>query len=83
MVPSAYLDVEISRDQVDLLNPTPRDVQLGAILDQCTGRKAKKVIANRRIDSITGNSYARILSGPTQLEKIKTYNQLSASIAQL
>ena len=29
IVPSAYLDVEMSPDQVDLLNPTPRDVQLG------------------------------------------------------
>ena len=47
MVPSAYLDVEMSPDQVDLLNPTPRDVQLGAILDQCTGRKAKMVVAKR------------------------------------
>ena len=60
MVPSEYLDVELTKDQVELLDPTPHDVQLGAILDQCTGRKAKKVIAKRRIDFVTGNanSYA-------------------------
>ena len=33
MVPSEYLDVELTKDQVEPLNPTPRDVQLGAILD--------------------------------------------------
>ena len=85
MVPSTYLHVEVTQDQVDLLNPTPRDVQIGAIIDQCIGKKAKKKIARRRIDFVTGNvnSYARILNGPAQIEKIKTYNQLSASIAQL
>ena len=85
MIPSAYLDVESTKDQIDLLNPTARDVQLGAILDQCIGQKAKKVIAKRRIDIVTGNvnSYARVLNGPTHLEKIKTYNQLASSISQL
>ena len=70
---------------MDLLNPTPRDVQLGAIIDQCVGQKAKKRIARRRIDIVTGNvnSYARILNGPTQLEKLKTYNQLAASMAEI
>ena len=43
------------------------------------------MIAKRRVDFVTGNinSYARILNGPAQLEKIKTYNQLAASIAEL
>ena len=73
MIPSAYLDAELTKDQIDLLNPTARDVQLGAILDQCIGQKAKKIIAKRRIDIVTGNvnSYARMLNGPTQLEKSK------------
>ena len=85
LIPSPYLHCEMSNDQIDLLNPTARDIQLGAILDQCTGRKATKVIAKRRIDMVTGNvnSYARILNGPGQLEKIKTYNELAASIAAL
>ena len=74
LVPSSHLDVAITRDQVDLLNPTPRDVQIGAIIDQCTGRKAKKVIAKQRIDFVSGNvnSHACILNGPQQLSKIKT-----------
>lgn len=54
------------------------------IIDQCIGKKAQKRIAKRRIDFVTGNvnSYARILNGPPQLEKIKTYNQLAAKMAK-
>ena len=82
LIPSPYLDVEVSNDQCDLLNLTPRDVQMAAIIDQCTGRKATKLIAKHRIEFIKGNvnSYARILNGPQQPEKIKTFNDLSASI---
>ena len=85
LIPSAHLQVEISKDQVDLLNPTPRDVQMAAIIDQCCGKKATKVIAKRRIEFIEGNvnSYARILNGPQQLERIKTFNDLASSIATL
>ena len=85
LVPSQYLCVEQTQDQIDLLNPTPRDVQLGAIIDQCSGKSAKKVIAKRRVNFVTGNinSYARVLNGPAQIEKIKTFNQLTTSIAEL
>lgn len=58
---------------------------MAAIIDQCSGQKATKVIAKRRVEMIEGNvySYARILNGPQQLERIKTFNDLSASIATL
>ena len=58
---------------------------MGAIINQCTGKKAKKVIARCRIDFVSGNvnSYARILNGPSQLEKITSYNQLASSISKL
>ena len=83
--PSAHHGIEITNEQRDMHNPTVRDVQIGEILDQCIGDKAKKRIAKRRIDFVTGNinSYARCLNGPRQLEKIKTYNQLAASMAEL
>jgi len=85
LVPSTHLDIAISNEQVDLLNPTPHDIQIGAIIDQCVGRYAKRRIARRRIDIISGNinSYARILNGPAELSKIKTYNELTASMAEL
>ena len=85
LVPSSYLDVHVKDDQEELLNPTARDIQIGAIIEQCIGKKAKKKVARRRVDFVTGNvnSYARILNGPAQLEKIKSYNQLAASMAEL
>lgn len=73
------------RTRLDMLNPTPRDVQIGAIIDQCSGKKATKVIARRRVDFVAGNinSYARILNGPAQLEKIRDFNQMAASVSVL
>ena len=42
LCPSPYLDVEVTDEQKELLNPTSRDVQMGAILDQCVGKKAER-----------------------------------------
>jgi hypothetical protein len=85
LVPLPCLQVDIKADQIDLLNPTSRDIQMAAILDQCMGNKATKKVAKRRIDMIEGNvnSYARILNGPQQLEHIKAYNNLAALITVL
>ena len=85
LLPSQYLCVEYTQYQINLLNTTPRDVQLGATIDQCSGASAKKVIAKRRVDFVTGNvnSYAWVLISLAQLDKIKTYNQLSAYIVEL
>ena len=54
-------------------------------IEQCTGEAAKKVIAKCHIDIVTGNinSYAQILNGPQQLEKIRTFNELAATISVL
>ncbi len=72
-MPSNWLDVECSKDQRKALNPTPRDVQVGAIIGQIFGDDAKTRISKRHIDIMTGNvnSYARILNGPSQLDSIK------------
>ena len=84
-MPSSYLDLEVTSDQVKLLNPTARHVQIGAIIDQCVGVMTKKVLAKRRIDMASGNisSYARVLNGPHQLEKIQTFNELAATMTTL
>ena len=84
LLPSSYLDIDITNNQASLLSPTPFDVHLAAIIDQCIGKKSKKRIARRRIDFISGNvnSYARILNGPVQLDKIRTYNDLTASLSE-
>jgi hypothetical protein len=70
MVPSSFLQVDISEDQTTLLNPTLQDNQMATIPDQCSGKMAVKKIAKRCICYITNNvnSYAQILDGPKQLE---------------
>ena len=85
LAPSTFLQVDFTEDQSKLLNPTARDIQMAAIMEQCSGTMAVKKIAKRRICYITNNvnSYARILNGPKQLEQIGQFNELAASIATL
>ena len=66
LAPSPNLHVEFISNQRELLNPTTRDVQIGANIDQFSEKKANKVIAKRRIEFVSGNvnSYVRILNGP-------------------
>jgi hypothetical protein len=75
--------VEVSADQRKALNPTVRDIQIGAVIAQIFGDKAKTKIAKRRIDFMTGNvnSYVLILNGPAQLDSISMYNNLAASLS--
>ena len=59
-------------------------MQLAAIIDQCIGKKSKMRIVRKLIDFISGNvnSYARILNGPVQINKIRTYNDFTASLSE-
>ena len=83
LLPSMHLDVEVSREQRSLFNPSPRVVQLAAILEQYQGKGAMRKISTRRMDIMQNNvrSYARVLNDPAQLNKIKDFNELSASLA--
>ena len=83
MIPSPHLNMEVSANQRKALNPTVRNIQIGAVIAQIFGDKAKTKIAKRRIDFMTGNvnNYARILNGPAQLDSISTYNNLAASLS--
>jgi hypothetical protein len=67
-----------------MMNPTVCDIQIGAILSQIFGDKAKTNFATRRIDFMIGNvnCYARILNGPSQLASIKTYSDLASSLTE-
>ena len=75
----------MSKTQISLLNLTSRDVQIGAVMEACSGAKAKKRIAKRRTDVVTGNinSYARVCNGPDQLKQLQQYNKLIASLSAL
>ena len=83
MLPSSHLSVEVSVDQLHLLNPTPYDVLIGSIMDDTVGARAKKKVAKRRLDMIAGNaaSYCRSLNNPEQLKLIKEVSQMCANLA--
>jgi hypothetical protein len=83
MIPSPHLNVEVTDNQRKALNPTVRNIQIGALIAQIFGDKAKTKIAKHRIEFMTGNvnSYARILNGPAQLDSISRFNNLAASLS--
>ena len=85
LVPSAYLNVEVTDDQVELLKPSVKDVMMGAILAEAAGKGARKLIAKRRIDMIDGNigSYSRILNSDARMEMIRDVNALAAAVAEI
>ncbi len=64
LVLSPFLQVEWTDDQTHLFNPTAQDVQIGAIPDQCMGKKAKKVISKFRIEFVSGNINIYLRSDP-------------------
>ena len=68
-----------------MLSLTTCDIQIGVILYQCIGKKSTKKVARRRVDFVTGNVsiYARISNGPAQIEIIKSYSHLLASMVEL
>jgi hypothetical protein len=57
-------------DQVALLNPNFKDVVLGRVLDDCLGDGAKKKLAKRQVDIISGNisSYFRVVNSQANLD---------------
>jgi len=66
LLPSSHPNFEVPNTQISLLNPTSLDVQIGAVMEACSGAKAKKRITKRRTDVVTGNinSYACVCNGP-------------------
>ena len=85
LIPSGFPDVELSGDQDKLLNPTTQDVMLGSLMLECSGERAMKRLAKRRLDIATGNvqSYSRVLNGSANLELMKEHCELVASLAEL
>lgn len=81
--PSSFLDLKLSADQLELFNPSPLQTVMGYILDDAQGKNAKKLLAKRRLDVITGNvaSYSKFLNDPSRLEDLRDHNMLAAVIA--
>jgi hypothetical protein len=83
--PSSHLDVEISVDQLNMMNPTPYDVLIGSMMEESVGEAARKKIAKRRQEVISCNinSYSRSMNNPHQLAMIQDYADLSACVADV
>ncbi len=85
LVPSAFLDVEVTDDQRFLFQPTAADVLLGNILEDSIGQNAKKKIPKRHINFFFGNiaSYSRSLNNPAALDQIVNTNNLASCLATI
>ena len=70
---SYYLDVETTKYQCRLLNPTPSDCIAGYILEDAVGERALKRLPHRRLNFIDGSisSYCSIINSPERLEHIR------------
>ena len=68
---SSYLDVESTKDQCHLLNPTPLDCIEGYIMEDAVGERALERLPQRRLNFIDGciSSYCSILNSPERLEQ--------------
>jgi hypothetical protein len=83
--PSVWLNVEMDNEQRYLLMPTAAEILVGSILDDSVGNNARRKIAKRRIDMISGNiaSYSRSLNNPDSLADISDSNELASCLAEI
>jgi hypothetical protein len=63
-LPSAYLGVEVSKDQVEILMPSDKDLSIGAIIKDAGGEGTTKKLAKRKLNNtgaITNHCGCRII----------------------
>ena len=84
-VVSFYLDVETTKYQCRLLNPTPLDFITGYIMEDSVSDRALKRLSQRRLNLIYGyiSSYCSILNSPKQLEHIRQASKLASVLCDL
>ena len=75
---SSYLDVETTKYQCSLLNPTPLECIAGYIMEDAVDESSLKRLPQRRLNFIDGciSSYCSILNSPKLLEHIRQANKL-------
>ena len=84
-VVSSYLDVETTKDQCRLINPTPLDCITDYIMDDAVGERALKRLSQIRLNFIDGSisSYCSILNSPERLEQKRQANKLASVLCDL
>jgi hypothetical protein len=70
--PSNYVNVEVSRDQLSLLNPTMRECVTGSLREELQGLSSKRNIAMRRLHMVDANlSLYGALLGQREKESLR------------
>ena len=84
-VGSSYLDVDTTKYQCRLLNPTPLDYIAGYITNDAVGKRALDTLLQIRMNFIDGSisSYCYILNLPKQLEQISQANKFASIMCDL
>ena len=82
---SSYLDVDTTKDQCRLLNPTPLDCIVGYTMDDAVGERYLKRLPQRRLEFIDGyiSSYCSIINSTERLEQIRQANKLASILCDL
>ena len=82
---SSYLDVETTKDQCRLLNPTPLEFITGYILEDAVGESYLKRLPQIRLNFIDGSisSYCSILNSSEIHEQISQANNLASVLCDL
>ena len=83
-LPSAYLGVEVSKDQVEILVPSEKDLLIGAIIKDAGGEGATKKLAKRKLNN-TGaiTNHCGVQNNPARLKKLKDALELTSSLAEI
>ena len=82
--PSAYLDIEISKDQRDILNPTASDMTIREIMKDAGGRGATKKFAKRKLDSVGYvQSQCYAITDPKRIARQVSALKLAESVAEI
>ena len=81
----SHPDIETTKDQYPLLNPTPLEWITGYIMECDVGDRALKRLSHRRLNFIDGyiSSYFYILNLPERLEHIRQENKLASVLCDL
>eukprot|EP00966_Prymnesium_polylepis_P004990 114293-Prymnesium_polylepis.1 len=81
---SAYLDVEISKVQQQLLNPKPVDYAMHEIMSHAHGEGAKQSMAKRKLDAL-GNvrGDCAFANDPIRMKQLRNQLQLADSLGEI
>ena len=82
--PSRYLDIEITRDQRMILNPSQQDLTFRAIMRDTAGEGALKKLAKRKLDNVGDiKAHCGIQNSVERIRQLKAARELSDSLTEI